>query len=74
VPFRYSDISIKVDWYYLSQNTNIYHIICRIDYEKMKQNTKYFCEELVKHVFHPVKIDRMSKYLNIEFDEYIEYL
>ena len=51
----------KVDWYELSRNINIFDY----DYDKMKEKTSVFKEELIAKVFHPT---RFIRYLELGYD------
>lgn len=62
----------KMNWTYLSYIPNAIHLIAKYDYLKMKQNSKDFCEELVKQVFHPLRIERLSYIYNFECIDWIE--
>jgi hypothetical protein len=48
------------------------YLVLRLDYLRMKQNNKIFCEELCKYVFNPLRLLRFSENLNLTLDEYIE--
>ena len=60
------------NWTYLSENANAIHLLFPYDYKNMKLNNKMFFEELTKYVFNPVRMNRLCKMYNVEFDEYLE--
>ena len=51
----------KVNWYFLSKNKNIFDY----DYDKMKNITSVFKEELIAKAFHPI---RFIKWLESGYD------
>jgi hypothetical protein len=40
----------------------------------MEENCKYFAEELIKYVFHPIRLERMAEQYQMELSDYIELL
>jgi hypothetical protein len=64
----------KVDWWFLSKNPNALHLLFSLDYKKMLENMKDFCEELVKVVFNPMRAQRMAELYEMDMDEYLELL
>jgi hypothetical protein len=64
----------KVYWDKLSGNPNALHLLFSLDHKKMLENTKDFCEELVKTVFNPIRAQRMAKLYELDMDEYLELL
>ena len=64
----------KVDWECLSTNPNALHLLFSLDYKKMLENTKDFCEELVKVVFNPTRAQRMADLHDLDMDEYLDNL
>jgi hypothetical protein len=56
----------------LSKNPNATYLLFSLDYEKMKENNKDFCEELVKKVFHPERIMGLSVLYKFDFSDYME--
>ena len=62
----------KVNLYCLSINPNAHQILSSLDYNKMIENTKSLCNELVEKIFHPARLERICKMYNIEMEEYIE--
>jgi hypothetical protein len=56
----------------LSKNFNATHLLFSLDYEKMKENNREFFEELVKKVFHPERIVRLSALYEFDFSDYME--
>jgi hypothetical protein len=47
----------KVEWDYLSQNPNAHQILSSLDYNKMIENMKPFCNELVSKTLHPARLE-----------------
>ena len=64
----------KVDWWFSSKNPNALHLLFSLDYKKMLENTKDFCEELVKAVFNPIRAQRMAELYEMDMDEYLDNL
>ena len=64
----------KLSWKWLSTNPNIFKIICEYDYEKMILNMKDFCEELVKYVFHPNRLQRLAEHYGMDMTDLLEVL
>jgi hypothetical protein len=62
----------KVNWGKLSLNPNAVHFFCPLDYNKMEENMKPFCNELIAKTLHPKRLERICKMYNIEMEEYIE--
>ena len=62
----------KIDYMYFSQNPNIF----TYDYDKMKINriniSIGMTEELIKTIFNPKRLLRISEKYNIDFDQLIE--
>ncbi len=54
--------------YTLCQNPNpdILFLLTKLNYEKMKENNKYFAEELVTYVFNPNRLTRFGKKYGFE--------
>jgi NAD-dependent DNA ligase len=40
----------------------------------MLENMKGFCEELVKAVFNPIRVQRMADLYELDMDDYLELL
>ena len=51
----------KIDWYRFSSNPNAIHLFTKLNTEQMRLNCKEFAEELANHVFHPLRLSRMSQ-------------
>ena len=64
----------KIDWYCLSLNPNAIHLFAPLNHIQMKENNKYFFEELVSYVFNPLRISRFSEIYNMDEIEYLENL
>ena len=64
----------KIDWYNLSLNPNAIHLFAPLNHTQMKENNKYFFEELVSYVFYPNRVLRFSKKYDIGENEYLESL
>jgi len=64
----------KVNRGYLSSNPNALHLLFPLDYKKMLENMKEFCEELVKAVFNPIRVKRMADLYDMDMVEYLELL
>ena len=64
----------KVNWLELSKNNNVCKIICKYDYKKMMDNMKDFCEDLVKYVFHPKRLDRLCEKYSMHMFDLLELL
>jgi hypothetical protein len=62
----------KVNWYELSQNPNAIHLLTKLDTNKMRENNKAFAEELVAHVFNPLRLNRICETYGVELDELVE--
>jgi hypothetical protein len=62
----------KVDWGKLSSNPNAVRLFTSLNTEKMRSNCKSFAEELVKYVFHPLRLQRLCDTHNLELEEYFE--
>jgi len=62
----------KVNWYYLAQNPNANHLLFQYDYKAMKENNRGFFEELVKYVFHPVRLINMSELYSMDLYDYTD--
>jgi len=58
----------------LASNPNGLHLLLDFDYEKMSNNNKFFNEELIEFIWHPKRMERMSKKYDMDLDEYIEFL
>ena len=43
-----------------------------LNYKEMQQQNKDFCEELVKKVFHPERIQRICDTYNMDMTEYLD--
>ena len=64
----------KVDWFGLSSNTNAHLLLCKLDYKKMKLNTKDFSRELAEHVFHPERLIRICEKNDLELCDLLDIL
>ena len=64
----------KVDSKLLSKNPNALHLFAPLDNVKMKENNKYFFEELVQKVFNTERLIRMAVMFQIEFCDYVDYI
>jgi hypothetical protein len=64
----------KVDLAALSRNPNAVHLLFPIDYQKMLENMRDFCEELVQAVFNPRRAQRMADLYGLDMVEYLELL
>ena len=62
----------KVVWISLSQNPNAIHLLASLDTNKMKNSMKEFAEELIAHVFHPVRLNRISERLGMDLDDLLD--
>jgi len=62
----------KVKWYELSRNKNALHLLCKLDYSKMKQSIQPLKKEIVEKVFNPTRLFKISEKYNIDFDELVE--
>jgi hypothetical protein len=63
-----------VYWLGLSGNPNALHLLFSLDHKKMLENMKDFCEELVRAVFNPVRVQRMAELYELDMAEYLELL
>lgn len=59
-------------WVNLSGNKNALHLICKYDYELMKENYRQMNQELIEYVMNPKRIHQMSMTYEIPFMELIE--
>jgi hypothetical protein len=57
---------------YLLSNPNALHLLFEYDYEYMRITNHELCREIIEHVFHPTRIQRMASMFDMELDEYIE--
>jgi hypothetical protein len=64
----------KVCWDNLSRNPNALHLLFSLDHKTMLENMKGFCEELVKVVFNPIRVQRMADLYELDMAEYLELL
>jgi hypothetical protein len=64
----------KVYWNGLSYNPNAIHLLFDLDRNKMLENMKDFCEELVEKVFNPRRAQRMADLYGLDMVEYLEML
>jgi hypothetical protein len=64
----------KVDWWFLSSNPNALHLLFPLDHKKMLENMKDFCEELVRAVFNPIRVQKMAELYELDMAEYLELL
>jgi hypothetical protein len=62
----------KVNWARLCGNPNAIRLLAWLDTEKMISNCKPFAEELVKYVFHPLRLQRLCTVYNLDLEEYFE--
>ena len=62
----------KVNWGTLSRNPNAIHLLSKLDTNKMRENNKVFAEELVTHVFNPLRLNRICETYEVELDELVE--
>jgi hypothetical protein len=63
-----------VIWPSISENPNTLHLLFSLDHKKMLENMKDFCEELVKVVFNPIRVQRMADLYELDMDEYLDKL
>jgi hypothetical protein len=47
-------------------------LLTTLNTEKMRANCKPFAEELVKYVFHPLRLQRLCDTYGLDLDEYFE--
>ena len=59
-------------WCGLSQNKYIMEILGELDYEAMKEQMKPFAEELVKYVFCPKRIQKLSEKYQMSFEDILD--
>ena len=64
----------KAPYCWLSGNPNALHLLFSLDHKKMLENMKDFCEELVKAVFNPIRVQRMAELYELDMDEYLDNL
>ena len=64
----------KVNWRGISENPNALHLLFSLDHKKMLENMKDFCEELVKAIFNPLRVQKMAELYNLDMAEYLELL
>jgi hypothetical protein len=64
----------KVNWKKLSFNPNALHLLFSLDHKKMLENMKDFCEELVKAVFNPIRVQKMADLYELDMSEYLDLL
>ena len=64
----------KMEWVSLSENPNALHLLFSLDHKKMLENMKDFCEELVRAVFNPLRVQRMAELYELDMAEYLELL
>jgi hypothetical protein len=62
----------KVHWGWLTRNPNAHQLLSSLDYNKMLENMKPFCNELVEKIFHPSRLERICEMYNIEMEDYLE--
>ena len=56
-----------IEWRYLCCNYNIHQIICKLNYQKMREKNMNFFQELCEYVYNPIRLIRLSKIYNIDF-------
>jgi hypothetical protein len=59
---------------YLSYNPNMLYLFFDYDYDLMKQKNNYFTSELIAYIFHPQRLLRFCKNINIEISDYLDIL
>lgn len=59
-------------WNHLSKNPNALHLICKYDYELMKENYKQMNQELIEYVMNPNRLLQISMRYDIPFIELVE--
>ena len=59
-------------WCGLSQNKYIMEILGELDYEAMKEQMKPFAEELVKYVFCPKRVQKISEKYQMSFEDILD--
>ena len=64
----------KVKWCLISGNPNALHLLFSLDHKTMLENMKDFCEELVKVLFNPIRVQRMADLYELDMDQYFELL
>ena len=64
----------KAPYCWLSGNPNALHLLFSLDHKKMLENMKDFCEELVRAVFNPIRVQRMAELYELDMAEYLELL
>jgi hypothetical protein len=62
----------KVVWDSIIYNTNAFHLLVKLDTEKMRTICKPFAKELAEVVFHPARLMRICEKYNMDLDEYFE--
>ncbi len=61
--------------YYVYWNINDNEdVICVMDYDLMRENMYDFCEELVKKVFEPKRIQKICDIYELDMVDYLELL
>jgi len=64
----------KIDWHALSVNPNVIYLLATLDTQKMRENCCSFSEELVKYVFHPMRLMRLSIQYHFDLYEYTDLI
>ncbi len=59
-------------WANLSKNPNALHLLCKYDYELMKENYKQMNQELIEYVMNPKHLHQISITYDIPFIELVE--
>jgi hypothetical protein len=62
----------KVNYVTLSMNSAAIHLLCKLDYNFMKENMREMSEELAAVIFHPKRLLRICERFGIEFDELMD--
>jgi hypothetical protein len=65
---------LKDDIWPIAYNNNAIHLIFQLETNQMREKCKPFAEELVKYVFHPQRVLRMSQQFEMYLDEYFEMI
>jgi len=66
---KYPD-RFQVRWVLI--NPNALHLVCDIDYKRMKEHTQHLKEELQSYFFHPDRLSQMAKQLGIDVRTYLQ--
>ena len=64
----------KINWWHLSKNRNAIHLLAQLDHKKMREQCKEFAQELLSYVLHPARLMRLANEMDMDLEEYMEFL